>query len=426
MRLTAVIVNHGSGRFAVPAARSVRQAWARVGMPHDLDLVVVDQPAGVDQTQWLDQLALEGARVVRSPRNDGYAGGLARGLAGTDGAEEDLVMVLNPDLLLEERCLEELIHELLENPTAGVVGPRTWLDEGRTFQLPPPALPGGRTEVHDLLAARWPLAARSVASGRSRLAWEAWLATRPLERPMLSGSCLLMPRAVLRQLGLFLDPAFPLYYEDADLAKRVHALRRTCVYVPTAEAVHFGARSSGTGAEFEEDPRARWRVSRDLFLDRYANPLARRAVRSLEAWWQRGPRERLGRPAHRANDLGALTTPPSIDLPPGGPWLVELSLAPTFGFAAGAVLPGGTQAIPARTFDWLFEGPVHLRVLAPHDLRCFRAYTFQKASPVTASPSLELLEQARTTRGRHWTALQDAARVDAPSSVRDARGRRAA
>ena len=56
----------------------------------------------------------------------------------------------------------------------------------------------------------------------------------------------------------------------------------------------------------------------------------------------------------------------------------------------GAVLPGGTQAIPARTFDWLFEGPVHLRVLAPHDLRCFRAYTFQKASPVTASPSLEL------------------------------------
>ena len=107
MRLTAVIVNHGSGRFAVPAARSVRQAWARVGMPHDLDLVVVDQPAGVDQTQWLDQLALEGARVVRSPRNDGYAGGLARGLAGTDGGEEDLVMVLNPDLLLEERCLED-------------------------------------------------------------------------------------------------------------------------------------------------------------------------------------------------------------------------------------------------------------------------------------------------------------------------------
>lgn len=426
MRLTAVIVNHGSGRFAVPAARSVRQAWARVGLPHDLDLVVVDQPAGVDQTPWLDQLALEGARVLRSPRNDGYAGGLARGLAGTEGTDEDLVMVLNPDLLLEEGCLEHLVAHLAADPSAGVVGPRTWLDEGRTFQLPPPVLPGGRTELQDLLAARHPIAARQVASQRSRLAWEAWLATRPLERPMLSGSCLLMPRGVLRQLGLFLDPAFPLYYEDADLAKRVHALRRSCVFVPAAEAVHFGARSSGTGATFEEDPRARWRVSRDLYLDRYANPLARRVVRSLEAWWQRGPKDRLGRPAHRAHDLGPFTTPPAIDLPPGGPWLVELSLAPTFGFAAGAVLPGGTQVLPARTFDWLFEGPVHLRVLAPHDLRCFRAYTFQKATPVTAAPSLELLERARTDRGRVWHALQDAARVDAPASVRSARGRRVA
>ena len=145
MRLTAVIINHGSGRFAVPAARSVRQAWARVGIPHELDLVVVDQPAGVDQTPWLDQLALEGARVLRSPRNDGYAGGLARGLAGTEGAEDDLVMVLNPDLLLEDGCLEHLVAHLAADPSAGVVGPRTWLDEGRTFQLPPPNPSRART-----------------------------------------------------------------------------------------------------------------------------------------------------------------------------------------------------------------------------------------------------------------------------------------
>lgn len=418
MRLTAVIVNHGSGRFALPAARSLRAAWSRLGLPAALDLVVVDQPAGTDEGPWLEQLALEGARVVRSPENDGYAGGLARGLAGTEGAPDDLVVVMNPDVLVDEACLERLVNYLRAHPEAGVVGPRTWLDEGRTFQLPPPVLPGPTTEVQDGLAALHPALARRVAARRSAGAWTAWLTRVPIEVDMLAGSFLMMRRELVRTLGQFLDPSYPLYYEDADLCRRVASLGRKVVYVPSAEIVHFGARSSGTGAEFEADPRARWRASRSLYLERFCSSLGRAAVGVIDRVLSTRPGETLGRPAHRSHDMGAFRTAPPLSLPPGGPWLVELALAPTFGFCAGAVLPGGDQFLPDRTFDWLFEGPIHLRVLAPHDLRVFRAYSFTKAVPCTAAPSLSRLDPGPTVVHRMGEAMRSAARAGAPLRIR--------
>ena len=168
MKLTAIIVNYSSGSLARTCARSVKESWARVGASADLDLVVVDQPGQQDQSAHLEAIQRDGARIVHSPVNDGYAGGMARGLEGTVGCDEDLLLVLNPDVLLAEDCLLHLVAHLRLNQRAGIVAPRTWLDEGRTFLLPTPLLPGGRTELSDLAAGRWPWVARRMAVRRAR------------------------------------------------------------------------------------------------------------------------------------------------------------------------------------------------------------------------------------------------------------------
>jgi hypothetical protein len=406
MKITAIIVNYESGSLAQACARSVREAWSRLGAAEDLDLVVVDQPGRVDQSSHLEAIAGEGARIVQSPVNDGYAGGMTRGLAGTSGADDDLVLILNPDVLLADDCLVQLHAHLRLNQRAGLVAPRTWLDESRTFLLPTPQLPGGRTELCDLGAARWPWIARRVAARRARKDWKSWLTEQPLECEMLPGSCLLMRRRLLSDLGVLLDPSFPLYYEDADLCRRVQMLGQSTVLVPGAEAVHFGARCSGTGEAFEGDPRTRWRESRDIYLQRHASPLGRGIVRAADRWSRIWNTENVGRAAHEINDLGTVQSSPALVLPLGGPWLVEMSLAPTFGFCAGAVLPGHTQIFPERTFDWLFEGTVYLRVLSSQDLRVFRCFSFTKVGGPIAQPDANLFHGV------------DAANSDLASSLR--------
>ncbi len=410
MKLTAIIVNYGSGALARTCAQSVKESWARVGASADLDLVVVDQPGQQDQSAQLEAIQGDGVRIVHSPVNDGYAGGMTRGLEGTVGSDEDLVLVLNPDVLLAEDCLLQLVAHLHLNQRAGIVAPRTWLDEGRTFLLPTPLLPGGRTELSDLAAGRWPWIARRMAVRRARKDWRSWLTEQPVECEMLPGSCLLMRRSLLKDLGVLLDPSFPLYYEDADLCSRVHAKELSTVLVPKAEAVHFGARCSGTGEAFEGDPRTRWRESRELYLSRHASWLGRCLVRFADSWARTWQPKKVGRPAHQFRDLGTCHTAPPLELPSGGPWLVEMSLAPTFGFCAGAVLPGGTQFFPERTFDWLFEGKVYLRVLAPQDLRVYRCFAFTKAGGPRAQPDPRYFSGLGAVNAQLSDTLRGAAR----------------
>lgn len=438
MRLAALVVSHRSAGFALTCVRSLAAEWARLGEPAGaLDVVVVDNPASISgagerraELAALEALEDEGALVVTAPYNLGYAGGVELGRSLARPA--DAWLVLNPDLVFLPGSLRPLLEAADANGAVGAVAPRTFVDIGCTLAHPPlldwtPGAHWRRTlaEVH-------PGCARAEAARRARAALNEWQASGPYEARALSGACLLVPEPARRALnGLLLDPRYPLYHEDDDLARRLRLAGRSLTVVPASRVVHHWARSTGVGADFAGDPARRLQASRRRWFERWYPGLGRRlaaAADELLASWSgaRGPA------LHPTQDLGALEAPPELALArPAGPrgFVLEVSLTPHFALAAGQLgqpgLPGtGAHARLSREcFEWFFPGRVYLRALDRESLDCLGAWSFEKLVPARARPvSLEELEPQADGSGARTTtsavAHRAAARAAGPGSGR--------
>src|SRR5690606_20546378 len=95
-----------------------------------------------------------------------------------------------------------------------------------------------------MLAHRFRAFARIYTNRRLRHDLEWILADRPIETDMISGCCLFMRRSTIAKLGgLPMDDAFPLYYEDTDLCRRVKKLGLRVMHAGNAHVVHHWSRS---------------------------------------------------------------------------------------------------------------------------------------------------------------------------------------
>jgi GT2 family glycosyltransferase len=159
-----------------------------------------------------------------------------QGIAATSAP---LVLLLNPDCRVAPGVFETLARELAQSPDCAIVGPRIVNPDGSpqgNARGDPDMLTGlfGRTS----LLRRWlpalATSTRNVVDDRLR---------RTETVDWLSGACVLIRRSVLAEVNGF-DERYFLYWEDADLCRRVRALGYRVRYVPAATAVHQVGHSS--------------------------------------------------------------------------------------------------------------------------------------------------------------------------------------
>lgn len=389
-RLSALVVNHDSGAWALRCVESLQREWERAGRaPRDLELIVVDSGSNPAESTWWRSLRRAGARVKTSPANVGYAAGLDMAYRLSSGGPEDVVALLNPDLYFPPGSLEPLLARLEEEPRLGAVGPRLFLDEERALRLPQNLLPTPARELGEALAARWPRLARALAASRSRRAHAFWSEEGPQRVEMLSGACLFLRRGVVEELGAPMDVRFPLYFEDADLCARLAARGRGLELVPASEVLHHWSRSAGP--DFEGEVALRHAFGRRLWMRLHHRGPWKGLLLALGAWAQRRSAKRGARPMHALEPLGVLRESPTIELPrregaPGGAFVLELSLTPWWGLAAGVLVEGERYALPARSWSWLYPGTYYLRVLDAASGAVLGAWSFEKQSPARSWP----------------------------------------
>ena len=153
--------------------------------------------------------------------NPGYAAGVNRGMAATDG---DLCLVLNADTELRPGCLEALTVAAARHPSAAVLGPALLNPDGTrqrsTYPEPTPL----RLALQDLgLLER-------LSRPRPTPAW-------------LLGAALLLRREAWDRLGGF-DEAYGMYFEEVDFCRRARAAGLEVRLVPDAHVVHVGGAST--------------------------------------------------------------------------------------------------------------------------------------------------------------------------------------
>ena len=108
------------------------------------------------------------------------------------------------------------------------------------------------------------------------------------------GACMLIRRDRFVEVGGF-DERYFLYWEDADLCRRLRARGYETRYVPGAQVVHVGAVSSGTRSSFatREFHRSAYRYYATHVVPTPWHParvFARLAL-TLRSWWRGGLRQ---------------------------------------------------------------------------------------------------------------------------------------
>ena len=235
--VSVVIVNYNAG---IELARALESIAVDFGA-RPWEAVIVDNASSDDSSAAVTRFAPH-ARVLRNEQNLGFARGVNQGLAATSAP---VVLIINPDCCLVAGAFASLLHELDRSPTHAIVGPRILNPDGSaqgSARGDPDMLTGlfGRTTI----ARR--LLPNLAASRRNVVVDPGGSNTPSLAVDWLSGACMLARRDVLLQAKGF-DERYFLYWEDADLCRRVRTLGYQVRYVPVATAIHRVGHSSRDG-----------------------------------------------------------------------------------------------------------------------------------------------------------------------------------
>jgi GT2 family glycosyltransferase len=179
-------------------------------------IIIVDCASSPEYQEQLRQFEAV-AQVIYAPRNGGF--GYGHNIAMLAAPKCDYMLVLNPDVVLHQGALQTLINFMQNTPQAGVVAPKVFYPDGRLQPL-------NKREPNVLdLALRLMLpsscANLPLVKGRlQRYSMQDVGYETSYQLPFASGCCMLFRRDILMRLGGF-DEGFFLYFEDADICRRV-------------------------------------------------------------------------------------------------------------------------------------------------------------------------------------------------------------
>jgi GT2 family glycosyltransferase len=175
--------------------------------------------------------------MVERTANEGFATGVNLGVRSSSAP---FLLLLNPDCVADGEAIAGLVTFAESAPDAAVIGPRILNADG-SVQGSARRFPGLSTFVAGRSSwltrafpnnplSRWNLPGLADASGSMCVDW-------------VSGACMLIRRSAFEQVG-GMDERFFLYWEDADLCKRLAQRGWRVLYFPAVAVTHVGGRSS--------------------------------------------------------------------------------------------------------------------------------------------------------------------------------------
>jgi GT2 family glycosyltransferase len=217
--VTVTIVNYNGRRFLETLLPSLAQQTVQGFTIHVVDDASTDDAQGYVERAWPN------VRWLAAAENRGITATMARAV---ESAETEYVAVLNNDVELDPRWLEELLLELEAHPHAAAV-------EGKTLEF------DRRTHLDgagDLMRRNgYPDRRGQGEPDDGRL-------DEPDEIFAVSGTAALFRRAAFHDVGTY-DVDLRAYYEDVDWGFRARLRGWTARYCPKAIAYHMGSATVG-------------------------------------------------------------------------------------------------------------------------------------------------------------------------------------
>lgn len=266
-KVAVVIVNAGVYDQVADCVRSI-QASTQL----DHEIVVVDNVVDHIQLERLREKLGDGALWLPMERNVGF--GPANNI-GAGKTSAPFLLFLNPDTVVPDSALDNLVATLDRHAEVGIVGPQLINPDGSLQTTAYAMYPSLRAMCLDALGLQhWWRVARSyrpVSHRNGDLQSTAWL----------KGACILVRRSVWERLNGF-DESFFMFGEDADLCRRTKDLGFDVALLPAVRVTHLGGQSYIRGGAREQAVRdfyTSYELAVFRSMDNSEAPVRRRVLR---------------------------------------------------------------------------------------------------------------------------------------------------
>jgi hypothetical protein len=237
--VSVIVISFNTRDLLRECLTSLRDECARLPVGSTAEILVVDN-ASSDGSADMVAVEFSGSgvtvRLIRSEVNLGF--GVANNRA-IEAARGRYLVLLNSDAFFHPGALACALAHMEADPSAGIGGARL---VGRDSAWQPSAHRYhsifGNAFLLTGLASRFP---RSRIFAADQRTWADPL--EPAEVGWVTGAFMIVRREALARTGLF-DPAFFLYYEEADLCRRIKAAGFRVFYWPDIVVTHLHGESS--------------------------------------------------------------------------------------------------------------------------------------------------------------------------------------
>ena len=229
--VSIVIVSWNATKYLQECLTSLFEAR----YPWPIEVIVVDNASSDDSSAMVEHIFPD-VILIQNSDNLGFSKANNIGIRRATGK---YIALVNSDVHVLKNCLEQLVLYLEADSSSGMVGPKIIGGDGK------------QQNSHRGFPRLWNMLCRALALDRLLpkvpLFSGYLLSSSSLDSPtpveILSGCFLVVSRSALEDVGL-LDEAFFIYGEDMDWCKRFWRADRRVVFVPAAEAIHYGGASS--------------------------------------------------------------------------------------------------------------------------------------------------------------------------------------
>lgn len=231
MILSMIIVNWNTRDYLRRCLASIKANPARV----ESEVIVIDN-ASPDGSADMVRAEFPEARLIANDENLGYAAGNNQGIEVAVGRH---LLLLNPDVEVKPGALDALMEFAESHPDAAAVGCRLVGEDGRVQRsLRSFPEPWGVLFEYLKLSKAFP---RSRRFASYRMTWFDYDREIEVDQPM--GSCLLMSRKAVDEIGMFAQE-FPIFFNEVDWLYRAKQKGWEVYFTPSAEVIHAGGAST--------------------------------------------------------------------------------------------------------------------------------------------------------------------------------------
>jgi GT2 family glycosyltransferase len=229
--LSIIIVNYNAKKFLDACLSSLYNTIKQ----YTYEVIVIDNASCDDSVQFLNKKHPK-VKILVNIENIGYAKANNQGIKISRG---NFILLLNPDTLVSESSINNMMHYLMKFSDSGIVGPKVMN-------------PGNKLQWDSCGSYLTPLTLFLKESGLEKLFPHNKLLGKRLLRywdrnssrnvDWVSGVCLLIKKEILDDIGL-LDERFFAYMEDMDICRRANEKKWRVVYLHDTKITHEASSS---------------------------------------------------------------------------------------------------------------------------------------------------------------------------------------